>query len=46
MYHVLLAIQCIYGWNDEGGEDGDGKEVSELHGVWERVEIAWTLVCR
>ena len=30
---------------DEGGEDGDGKEGSELHGGWERVEIA-SLVCR
>ena len=26
MYHVSLAVQCIYGWSDEGGEDGDGKE--------------------
>ena len=20
-----LVVQCIYGWNDEGGENGDGK---------------------
>ena len=26
-----LAVQCIYGWND-GGEDGDGKEGSEILG--------------
>ena len=26
MYHVSLAVQCIYGWSDEGGEDGDGKD--------------------
>ena len=26
MYHVSLAVQCRYGWSDEGGEDGDGKE--------------------
>ena len=24
MYHVSLVIQCIYGWSDEVGEDGDG----------------------
>ena len=46
MHHVSLAIYCIYGWSDEGGEDGDRKEVSELSGEWERVEIAWPLVCR
>ena len=34
------------GWSDEGGEYGDGKEGRELHGGWERVEIAWSLVCR
>ena len=32
MFHVPLAVQCIYGWSDEGGEDGGGKEGSELHG--------------
>ena len=36
MYHVPLVVQCIYGCND-GGEDGDGKEGSE---------ITWPLVCR
>ena len=36
----------IYGWSYEGGEDRDGKEGSELHGGWERVEIARPLVCR
>ena len=46
MYHVPLALQCIYGWSDEGGEDGDGKEGSEIPGGWERVVIAWPLVCR
>ena len=46
MYHVSLAVQCIYGWSDEGGEYGDGKEGSELSDGWERVEIAWPLVCR
>ena len=29
-YHVPLAVQCIYGCSDESGEDGDGKEGSEL----------------
>ena len=46
MYHVSLAVQCIYGWSDKGGEDGDGKEGSELHRGWEIVEIAWPLVCK
>ena len=27
MYQVPLAVHCIYGWSDEGSEDGDGKEV-------------------
>ena len=26
MYHVPLAVQCIYGWSDEGGEDRDVRE--------------------
>ena len=36
----------IYGWGDEGCEDGDGKEGIEIHAGWERREIAWPLVCR
>ena len=39
MCNVSLAVQLIYGWNDEGGEDGHGKEGSELPVGWERVEI-------
>ena len=46
MYHVSLTAQCVYGWSDEGSEDGDGKEGSELHEEWERVKIAVPLVCR
>ena len=46
MYHVYLVVQGMYGWSDEGGEDGDGKEGNELSEGWERVEIAWPLVCR
>ena len=30
MYHAALAVQCIYGCSDEGSQDGDGKEGSEL----------------
>ena len=26
MYHAPLALQCIFGRNDVGGEDGDGEE--------------------
>ena len=40
MYHVPLAVQGIYGWSDEGGEDGDGKEGSVISGGWERMDIA------
>ena len=29
MYHVPLAIQCIYGRSDEGHENGDGEEGRE-----------------
>ena len=43
VYHVSLALQCIYGWSDEDG--ADGKEGSELPGGWERVETDWPLVC-
>ena len=40
MYHVPLAVQCIYERSDEGGDDGDGKEGSEIPGGWEKVKIA------
>ena len=40
MYHISLAVHCIYRWSDEEGEDGDRKEGSEVPGEWERVEIA------
>ena len=32
MYHVSMAVPRIYGWTDEGGEDGDGKEGREIPG--------------
>ena len=32
MYHVPLALQCIYGRSDGGGEKGDGKEGSDISG--------------
>ena len=35
-HHVSLAFQCIYGCSDEGGENGDGKDVIEFHGGGER----------
>ena len=43
MYHIPLALRCIhglYGSSDEGGENGDGEEGSEISGGWERVEMA------
>ena len=45
MYHVPLALQCMYGYND-GGENVDGEEESKSSRGVERVEIAWPLVCR
>ena len=42
----MLSWLCIYGWSEEGSEDEDGKEGSELPGGWKIVEIAWPLVCR
>ena len=39
MHHVPLAFQCIYGYSDERGENGDGKEGSDIPGGWERMEI-------
>ena len=41
-----LAFQCIYGPSDEGGENGDGEEGSEISGRGKRVEIACPLVYR
>ena len=29
MYHILLALQSIYGCSDEGGENGNGEEGRE-----------------
>ena len=31
MYHVLLALQCIYGCSD-AAENGDGEERNEISG--------------
>ena len=30
MYHVPLAVKCIYGCSNEGGNNEDGKEGREL----------------
>ena len=46
MYNVSLPVQFVYGWSDVGGEEGNGKKGSELHGGWKRTEIAWPLVYR
>ena len=44
MYHVPLTLQCLYGRSDEGGENGDGEEKSEISGKGKRGEIAWVKV--
>ena len=31
LHYVPMAFQCIYGCNDERGENGDGKEGSEVY---------------
>ena len=42
---ISPRLQYVYGCSDEGGEDGDGKEGSEISGGGgERVEIAQLLV--
>ena len=46
VYHVPLALQCIYGRSDEVVENWDGEEGSEISGGGKRVEIACLLVCR
>ena len=46
VYDVPLALQCIYGWSDEGGENEDGEEGSEISGGGKRMEVAWPLVCK
>ena len=46
LYLFPLPFQCIYGWNDEGDEDGDRKEGNETPGGGERLVITWPLVCR
>ena len=43
MYYVPLGI---YEYSNEGGENGDGEEESEIPGGGKRMEIAWPLVCR
>ena len=30
MYHVPLAVECIYGCSNEGGKNEDGKEERDL----------------
>ena len=46
VYHVPLALQCIYECSDVGAENGDGEEWSEISGGGKRVETPWPLVCR
>ena len=46
MHHIPLAFQFIYGCNDLRGEDGDGKEGSEIHGGRKTMEITRPLKCR
>ena len=43
VYHVPLAFQCIYGCSDEGGEDLDREEGSEISGRGESVNFTGLL---
>ena len=40
MYHAPFVFQCIYECSDEGLENGDGEDGSEIPGARERVNIA------
>ena len=40
VYYIHLALQYIYGSSDEGGENGDEEEGSEISGGGKKVEIA------
>ena len=40
MYHVSLALSCIYVRSDEGVENGDKEEGREISGGGKRAEIA------
>ena len=46
MYHIPMALQCIYGPNDEGDENRYGKEGSEIPGGGERLVITRSLLCK
>ena len=43
MYHVPLALKYIIGCSDEGVENGDGEEGSEISRGGKRVDIPWLL---
>ena len=40
-----MAFQCAYEHSDEGSENGDGKDGSEIPVGVERVKIALPLLC-
>ena len=45
--YFKIIFQCtVYMDGVMKDKDGTGKEESELPGGWERLEIAWPLVCR
>ena len=35
VYHILLALQCVYGCSDERDENGNGDDESEISVVGE-----------
>ena len=41
LYHVPLALQCVYGCSKEGSENGNGEDGCEIFGGGERVEIVF-----
>ena len=45
LYHVLLALQCVYGCSD-GVKNKDGEDEGNIPGGGERMDIALPLVCR
>ena len=46
MHNIPLALQCIHGPIDEGGENEGGNMGSDILVGSERMEITWLFVCR
>ena len=34
MYHIPMALKCVYRFSDEVSKNGDGEDGSEISGRW------------